>query len=230
MLLSGWGTETPIEDFMPLINELSKNFRTVAIEYFGYGESNITEDKRSNKIMTKEIREALNNLNIRPPYIFMPHSMSGLYSLYYANNYPDEVSAIIGIDASLPKKQLERWTEKTFNQTKLSKDSSEFNISIINQWNEFYANSTELEQAKYPKNLPVLLFLASEQVESVNEMIKSGEMKTSWIDINKNVITNPDMQFIKVLNGEHYLHHNQTKNITEITKKFIETYIDNKLK
>ena len=32
----------------------------------------------------------------------MPHSISGIYSLYYANSYPDEVEGVIGIDTSVP--------------------------------------------------------------------------------------------------------------------------------
>ncbi len=225
VLLSGWGTEDPVNDFTPLVNELSSDFKVVTLEYFGYGNSDVTETERSNKEIVKEIRTALDklsNLNIKPPYILMPHSMSGLYSMYYANKYPNEVSSIIGIDASLPQKQLERWTKDSFENAKLSKDSDDLNISIINQWNKFYDNSKELENVKYSKDLPVLSFLASEQVDAVNKMIESGEMKTSWVDINKNVITNPDIQIIKVLDGEHYLHHDQLKIISETTKKFIK--------
>lgn len=222
VLLSGWNTENPIDDFKPLINELSSDFRVVALEYFGYGESDIINDERSNGAIVKEIRIALNKLGIKPPYILMPHSMSGIYSLYYSNKYPAEVKAIVGIDMSLPQKQLERWATDTFEEAKLSKKSDEFNISIINQWNKFYDNSQELDKVKYPKNLPVCAFLASEQIETVNKMLKNGEMKTSWVEINKNVITNSEIQLIEVLDGEHYLHHDQFKKIAEISKKFIE--------
>ncbi|MEK5325978.1 hypothetical protein [Aeribacillus sp. FSL M8-0254] len=33
----------------------------------------------------------------------MPPSISGIYSMYYANAYPDEVKAVIGIDFTLPQ-------------------------------------------------------------------------------------------------------------------------------
>ncbi len=59
--------------------------------------------------------------------------MSGLYSLYYAENYPDEVSGIVGIDMPLPQKQLERWTQEIFEKTKIDEKSSNLNISVINQ-------------------------------------------------------------------------------------------------
>lgn len=221
ILLSGWATENPIDDFKPLIDELSCDFKVVVLEYFGYGKSDIVEDDRSNKTIVEEIRTALSKLNIKPPCILMPHSMSGLYCLYYANRYPNEVYAVVGLDMSLPQKQLERWTEKTFEKTKINAKSDELNISIANQWNYFYTNSHELRNIKYDVKLPVLMFLASEQMNSVDEMIKSGEMKTSWERINQNMITNNKLQTIKILQGGHYIHHYQCKEICQLTKQFI---------
>jgi pimeloyl-ACP methyl ester carboxylesterase len=53
--------------------------------------------------IVEEIRTALKKLNIQGPYVLMPHSISGIYSMYYANTCPEEVKAIIGIDPTLPK-------------------------------------------------------------------------------------------------------------------------------
>ena len=220
VMLSGWGTENPIDDFMPLADKLSDEYKVVILEYFGYGKSDITEDERTNENIVNEIRSALNELDIKPPYILMPHSMSGLYSLYYADKHPDEVKGIIGIDMSLPQNQLERWQNSSFKKLS-SEELDGANVSIVNQWNSFYDNSKELENIKYPENLPVLAFLATEQVNAVNDMIKSGTMITSWEDINNNMITNSDIQNIKVLEGTHYLHHKQVNKISELSKEFI---------
>ena len=219
VMLSGWGTENPIDDFMSLANKLASDYKVVILEYFGYGRSSIVSKDRSNKIMVEEIRASLSALNIKPPYIIMPHSMSGLYSLYYANNYPEEVSAVVGIDASVPQKQLERWTKTSFKEIT---EESGYNICMVNQWNKFYDNSEELKALKYPAGIPTLLFLATEQIKSVDEMIKLGQMKTPWIDINLNILTNRDTQKIEVIDGEHYLHHSNFKKIYEITKNFID--------
>ena len=72
------------------------------LEYFGYGFSDSTGEIRSNENFVQEIRSALKELKIEPPYILMPHSFSGIYSMYYATKYPEEVSAIIGLDDSKP--------------------------------------------------------------------------------------------------------------------------------
>ncbi|MGM0877975.1 MAG: alpha/beta fold hydrolase [Bacillota bacterium] len=103
VLLSGLGTAAPVLDFEPLINEMAKNNKIVVVELFGYGWSDITNKERTVENIMEEIRLALQKANIEGPYILMPHSTSGIYSMYYANKYPDEVKAIIGIDPTLPK-------------------------------------------------------------------------------------------------------------------------------
>lgn len=220
IMLSGWGTDSPIDDFFPLYSKLSENYQVVVLEYFGYSGSDITTDERTNEAMVQEIRTALHKLNVNPPYILMPHSMSGLYSLYYANNYPSEVSGIIGIDMSLPQEQLERWNEETFETAKLSQESSNRNVSIINQWNKFYDNSKELKDVKYPSNLPVLAFLSTEKIETVNDMINCGIMRTSWTQMNDNMITNADIQTKKILKGDYY---SQSDEIVKAGIEFIES-------
>ncbi|MDR9796896.1 alpha/beta hydrolase [Aeribacillus pallidus] len=102
VLLSGLGTAAPVLDFEPLVNELAKNHKVVVVESFGYGWSNVTNKERTVENIVEEIRTALKS-NIEGPYILMPHSISGIYSMYYANAYPDEVKAVIGIDFTLPQ-------------------------------------------------------------------------------------------------------------------------------
>ena len=222
VMLSDWGTDSPIDDFFPLYDKLSKDYKVVVLDYFGYFGSDVTSDERTNENMVQEIRTALSKLNINPPYILMPHSMSGLYSLYYANKYPSEVSGVIGIDMALPQMQLEKWNEETFEKAKLSQESSKLNISIINQWNKFYDNSKELKNLKYPLNLPVLAFISTEQIKTVDEMIKGGTMQTSLAQINDNMITNPDIQTKKILEGKHCLQHSQPDEIVKASIEFIK--------
>lgn len=103
VLLSGLGTAAPVLDFDPLINKMAKNNKVVVVESFGYGWSDLTNKERTVENIVEEIRTALNKSNIEGPYILMPHSISGVYSMYYANKYPDEVKAVIGIDFTLPQ-------------------------------------------------------------------------------------------------------------------------------
>lgn len=102
ILLPGLGTSAPVMDFEPLMNELSKSNRVVVVEPFGYGWSEKTDKDRTVENVVEEVRAALKKANIDGPYILMPHSIGGIYSTYYANTYPEEVKAIVGIDPTLP--------------------------------------------------------------------------------------------------------------------------------
>lgn len=102
VLLSGLGTSAPLMDFMPLIKELEKNYKVAVVENFGYGFSETTDRERTVENIVEETREALSLAGVPGPYILMPHSISGIYTMYYASRYPDEVSGIVGIDCSMP--------------------------------------------------------------------------------------------------------------------------------
>ncbi|MCM3291022.1 alpha/beta hydrolase [Paenibacillus sp. MER 180] len=101
VILSGFGTAAPALDFKPLIVELSPYYKVVVIEPFGYGLSEQSEKERSTANIVSEIHEALQSLHINR-YILMGHSISGIYSLDYVNQYPNEVRAFIGLDSSVP--------------------------------------------------------------------------------------------------------------------------------
>lgn len=100
VLLSGYGTNAPALDFAPLVAALSEQYRVAVVEPFGYGYSDITEEPRSVENITEEIHEALRLSGISE-YILMPHSLSGIYALYYVHRYPAEVTAIAGMDTSV---------------------------------------------------------------------------------------------------------------------------------
>lgn len=102
VLLPGLGTYSPIEDFKPLASRLAESNQVVTVEYFGYGLSDDTQEARTNETIVSEIREALSQAGIKPPYVLAAHSISGIYALDYIKDYPDEVEAFIGIDPSVP--------------------------------------------------------------------------------------------------------------------------------
>ena len=103
VLLPGLGTAAPVLDFEPLLDELANDFQVVVVEPFGYGWSDLTKKERTVENIVEEVRMALQTAQIEGPYILMPHSLAGVYSMYYANEYPGEVEAIVGIDPTLPQ-------------------------------------------------------------------------------------------------------------------------------
>lgn len=251
VLLSGLGTASPIADFMPLAERLSTDYKVVILEGFGYGFSDTTKKERSNEIIVNEIRTALKELDVPGPYILMPHSISGVYSMYYAEHFHSEVEAIIGIDVTAPNQtKLEKNANMSpglallnslgilrdisflspsaddgmnknnyysAEQVKLKKMATTWNnanISVINEMNMVNTNTRELYDVKYPKDLPVLLFLSKDAVDTESE----------WLPLHEEMIANAAVQKIEILSGGHYLHWTNADTIAEMTKEFISTH------
>jgi pimeloyl-ACP methyl ester carboxylesterase len=102
VLLTGANSPSPVLEMAPLAEKLKDNFTVVTIEYFGYGLSDIVKTDRTIENICEEIHDVLQQLGYAK-FILMAHSISGVYGLYYANIYPEEVQAFVGIDSSVPK-------------------------------------------------------------------------------------------------------------------------------
>ncbi|WP_364306658.1 alpha/beta hydrolase [Paenarthrobacter nitroguajacolicus] len=101
VLLPGFGTSSPVLDFGPLVRDLATDHRVIVVEPFGYGLSDGTDKERTTENIVQEVHGALEALDI-DRYTLMGHSIAGLYGIEYATRYPEEVTAFVGIDTSVP--------------------------------------------------------------------------------------------------------------------------------
>lgn len=124
VFLSGSSTVAPVYDFKVIYDNLSDDYQIAVIEKAGYGYSESCDIPRDVDTMVEESRKALELAGIQGKYILLPHSMSGLESLYWAQKYPDEIQGIIGLDMALPDHYMnfdyEKY-EKLFDTGKVTK-------------------------------------------------------------------------------------------------------------
>jgi pimeloyl-ACP methyl ester carboxylesterase len=241
VLLPGFMTVAPVIDFKPLIDELEKDYRVVAVEPFGYGLSDDTDKERSVENITEEIHEVLAKQGITK-YTLMGHSISGVYSLEYINKYRDEVEAIIGIDSSLPSQGHDG--ENPAEAMSLLRKSGIYRLLVssnpamlntpavgdklseqykylalrnmgseatVNEGKAILENFKKVATIQLPKELPVLYFLAT---DSVNP-------DENWLKIHQDMVKNSEKSAVKVIEGGHYLHHTQSKQLAEDTLSFL---------
>lgn len=103
VFMAGHGTSSPMLDFKPLWYPLAATYKIVVIEKFGYGLSDINDSPRDLSTLLSQSREALLKAQFLPPYILVPHSLSGLEAIFWAQIHPREVEAIIGLDPTVPE-------------------------------------------------------------------------------------------------------------------------------
>lgn len=103
VFLSGSGTTVPAYDFKILYSKLADRYRIIVIEKFGYGYSDLFEGPCDIDSVVNYQRDALRQIGESGPYILLPHSMSGLEAVRWIQLYPEEVTALIGIDMATPR-------------------------------------------------------------------------------------------------------------------------------
>ena len=111
VFMSGAGTCSPVLDFKSLYSLFKNDFQIVVVEKSGYGFSQDGNSDRSIETILAETRLALKKIGILKEnqtekdkkMILVPHSMSMLEALFWANSFPNEVDGIISLDGAIPK-------------------------------------------------------------------------------------------------------------------------------
>ena len=147
VFMAGHCTVAPVYDFKILYEKLMQDFRVVVIEKFGYGYSDIWDSPCDIDTLVSVQRQALALLGETGPYILAPHSMSGLEAIRWKQKYPDEVSAIVGIDMATPL-SFSVWTEKDIKKTvRLMKVLRKLKLgSILTSLNQRSLSEDEIRQ------------------------------------------------------------------------------------
>lgn len=248
VFMSGGGTSSPVLDFKSLYSLLSDKYKIAVVEKAGYGFSDITDYEPNIDTILQETREALLKSGVEGPYILAPHSMSGIEALYWAQVYPNEVKAIIGLDMAVPT----AYKDYDINMPLVHLSAFAANIGFtrwIPSLSESdaikYGTLTDEEKELYK----VIFYRRSATKNMVNEIkhIKENAEKVgaagipnvpillfssngqgtgwnedAWNEIQKEFIgKHKDGTLIK-LDSAHYIHDIEFKRIADESEKYIE--------
>ena len=243
LFLSGSGTAAPILDFKSLYSLLKDNYHIVVIEKFGYGFSDVVDAERSFDTILRQDREALEKAGIEGPFVLCPHSMSGLESIMWAQDYPDEVEAIIGLDMVLPRTYDEFNFDGVFRFEKLAVLARELGIV------RFYYSDSSLPAALSKEEKELYRTIACRKavnVDVINEGLSiteavreiDGKPKpdvpmlmflsdgkevkgTNWIENHYDYVSDLTDAKVVELGCGHYVHNFMQDRIAEDIKEFI---------
>lgn len=246
VFMSGWGTSSPILDFKPLYSRLSDEYKIVVIEKFGYGFSDVVEGKRDMDTLLRQDREALEKAGVEAPYVLCPHSMSGYEATLWAQKYPDEVEAIVGLDMCTANSKSEEMI-KNDTLTDFAVGEIRFELAVgVGRLASFDTSETLTEEENKILteiachkllNDTVVSENAPDNEIAVNEEINSAPLPTvpmiMYMSSDDNgdlwesgmqamVDASSDGKLIKLGCG-HYVHAFEYERISKDMKEFIET-------
>ncbi|MGG2015023.1 alpha/beta fold hydrolase [Bacillus sp. S10(2024)] len=111
VFMSGSGIASPVYEMKGVYSKFSKENKIAVVERAGYGNSNVFNDGRDIGKILDQTREVLIKSGNKPPYILVPHSISGIEAIYWAQKYPEEIKGIIALDIGLPQQYVKYKSE-----------------------------------------------------------------------------------------------------------------------
>jgi pimeloyl-ACP methyl ester carboxylesterase len=249
VLLGGLGTAAPALDFAPLIRQLEA-YDVIVIEGFGYGYSDPSARPRTVQNITAELHDVLSRLDAPKPYILVGHSIAGFYTLAYADRYPDEVSAVVGIDQTVPESGADSagtsgmplgvvgaalrtsglvraaitlapglaepaggaFAAEERAQIRAMSIWNFGNAAVADETDRMAGNAAALRGVGYPDDLPVLEFLSTDSVATLQD----------WVGQHEDRLSNVRRHEVVVLDGGHYLHWTQSEAMAEKIRAFLD--------
>ena len=244
VFLSGSETPSPILDFKSLFSLLSDEYRIVVVERFGYGFSDVVDKPRDIDTVLSETRAALAAADIDGPYVLCPHSMSGLEALYWAQQYPEEVEAIVGLDMAVPE------AYKNFKNNAFMNATSQFNaktgmIRLVPLLNELdcvkhgtlteeekeivhallyknFSNRTTINELKYISENAKIVGVGEIPQVPMLLFISNDTSTTELTDATQRYANTVENAKVIQLDCPHYVHDYEYNMIGEEIKNFLQ--------
>ena len=241
VFMSGHCTVSPVYDFKVLYEKLLHDFRVIVIEKFGYGYSDIYESSCDIDTLVSIQRQALATLGEAGPYILAPHSMSGLEAIRWKQKYPDDVSAIVGIDMATPL-SFSVWTEEDIKKTvRLMQVLRRLKLaSILSSVSNLSLTEDEFKQHKLLKKRNAFnICCINEAKEVLNNARVVGEdgniqcptllFSSNGKDQERDWVEN-QQKFAKIMGAKlisydcgHYIHHFKSDEMCKEIIKFVNS-------
>ncbi|MGV8881249.1 MAG: alpha/beta fold hydrolase [Rhodoglobus sp.] len=241
VLLPGFATAAPALDFEPLIARLEEDYRVIAVEPFGYGLSDVAGTPRTTDNIVAEVHAALAALDV-DRYVLMGHSIAGIYALDYIERFPDEVSAFVGIDSSVPGQPetdevlpiADLKVMKDLGLLRLLQSGSPGEYDGLSDYNDearkqlvalTNRNAYNADIASEATNIPITFTGAAGRTFPADLpvllFVLDDPADPGWVQLHAEQVAALSNAEMVLLTGEHYLHRTESKAIAETFTEFV---------
>lgn len=170
------------------------------------GKSDTSQQKRTIPNMVLELKNILNQENIKPPYVLVGHSLGGYITRYFSSQYPDVVKGLLLLDPA-PEAYWGKMSKRDLN--KYIKGGTEwyntrFKPKYRKEWFQFIPNMVYMKNLNISEDLPVILISASD---------------SKWYNYQKEQLIHLKNARQIELTGSHYIHRDHPDLIIKYIKE-----------
>lgn len=100
------GFRMPKSSWDKLVGLLPANRQMLLYNRAGVGRTPKATAVQTAQQVVSDLHNVLDQLNIKPPYILVAHSLGGIFANYFARQYPQEIAGVILLEASHPEEVI----------------------------------------------------------------------------------------------------------------------------
>ncbi|OUM61236.1 hypothetical protein PIROE2DRAFT_12821 [Piromyces sp. E2] len=236
VFLTGFITPSPVINYRPLSELLSKTYKFIIIEPFGYGLSDSVDEERTIENVTAELHRCIEQLHLKNYYL-MAHSLGVVGFIGFdtiapkINSFDDSGNKdslakgaktaywfnLLGLNRMMSlfnKSNLIihlskrfKYTDEEISMFRNIELAKSINKNIVSEGENTIRGLEVIDNMKFPKNMTLLHYLSTQNTNGVSNF------KQCHIDVGSESLSNE----VIILEGKHYdflIQHND-----EITKK-----------
>ena len=211
------GMGPTIKTWRPIYDSLARYARVYAYNRPGYGRSNIRRAPRRVREVARQLHVNLRAAEQRPPYILVGHSVGGLYVNMFARLYPEEVAAVVFLDASHPD-QFEYFREHqpllySLLMTSTTKGKRRYENDIVKNTQDDF-----IDLPPFPA-IPVLVLTAGRK----SSPLEGDKMRRQWLLFQEDLARlSTNSKHLIVEGSGHYVHKDRPDVVIEEMKRLLK--------
>lgn len=157
------GIGSSLDSWKNIPDSVAHLTKVFAYDRAGVGKSDTIAAPRTIPNMVEELRQLLQAEKIKPPYVFVAHSMGAYVSRYYATQYPEETKALLLIDPS-PDRLYDSYSEQEYKEFKDFGDKSYANssIGVKREWENYLMNRKYVQNEVLSDQFPIVIVSATQ--------------------------------------------------------------------
>lgn len=204
------------DSWSPIASSLARGSQVFAYDRPGYGDSKESAAPRDPCSIATELRAALHQAGVRPPFLLVGHSIGGIYQYAFARMYAEDVLGMVLIDPTHPRHwETIQVQSPTLTATMKTVRLVGFSATERREFDE-QTSCLERFDFKQPLTMPVKVMLRTEfqKIESgaFEKIVK--DLQPDW----KTITGTPELIYVQ--GAGHYIHRDQTQQVIKTISDF----------
>ncbi|KXO01765.1 hydrolase [Bacillus thuringiensis] len=180
----------------------------------GLGKSGVSSKRRISSEMIKDLRSCLEQLQLKPPYIFVGHSFGGINARLFATFYSEDMLGIVLVDS----------TPENYKKDFLPIMSPELQEAYYKQfvhessYEEFMFSLGEADKhCQSMRNIPLVVLAAGKKA------YYSQKAQMKWLQLQEELLRlSSNHTFVIAERSGHYIQKDEPQYIIDAVKWIIE--------